>query len=168
MDASYRILLKPVACVGERNMPTQPHGQILDREAHAVRRQMGWGLSDTPLRDHTRWALVSIAGDVLAKIRRHDLPATSKEAQSYHAYVLTYRRLQLSLILDELDWRGLLPSKDDLCVIWDQAQAKGLVSDPIFRGFSSTGPWCLLDLWLRYGDKFGPIRKDNKNDREEI
>lgn len=57
---------------------------------------------------------------------------------------LVRSRREFACAVDELSYRGVLPTWDDLRVAWDRACAAGAVDDPERR------PWCLIELWVGF------------------
>jgi hypothetical protein len=58
------------------------------------------------------------------------------------------KRAALSLAVDEVSRRGLLPTVDDLRVAWDRAC--GGAGGPNVADDPKKRPWCLVELWVGF------------------
>lgn len=93
------------------------------------------------------------AGDLLSVqyLRRRGVEnsaASYRITRRMHRADAHSKRRALSLAVDEVARRGLLPTVDDLRVAWDRAcggdGGPNVADDPVKR------PWCLVELWVGF------------------
>lgn len=115
-------------------------------------------VDDVYLRNIVRWSL--------RMLRRYEQACATTPVSS-GLKAMAYRRIFFDA-LDECEWRGILPTVDDLRVAWDVACSRGHVDDegrpreivhvcagPIREGeerptWTERGPRDLVELWVGY------------------
>lgn len=86
-------------------------------------------------------------GYYAADLRRRNPLGKARTATTFRLLLAAERtktRKTLCIALDEVEYRGLLPTLDDLRVAWDRACEAGAADDPKQR------PWCLIELWVGF------------------
>lgn len=131
----------------------------MDRDRHATLRESAtWTTADDK---SLKWSeikdshLLFIVRHLVRRARQmpRDTPSIVIDGEVIRFDQRSRARRQLSIAVDEVAWRGLLPTLDELRVSWDRAHSREQLSDKIKRDDPMTGPWCLVDLWVGYQDK---------------